>query len=219
MKYEDDKLTNYVNCYLQKFADSITTPHKIKWSVAPEFDNLFGALLAAYQLYVEQRGRTYLPDDHTQECLKKVTNWMLQSKRFGLLLIGPIGSGKTTTLRSIKRVYERAEKIDADTIYANAKKNEAIDDSVYSQNLLLLDDLGAEPEKCKIYGDELHPLRRFIIKRYDLYLPTIITTNLTTKQIKDRYGDRLYDRIIEMYDVIVYSAPSYRSNTNRFTNL
>lgn len=76
--------------------------------------------------------------------------------------------------------------------------------------ILLLDELGCEPESCQIYGVYYTPMTDIIYERYRLRLTTIVTTNFTDKEISDRYGPRLADRFEEEFDFISYENPSYR---------
>ena len=46
--------------------------------------------------------------------------------------------------------------------------------------------------------------------RYEDYLPTIITTNLTPKQMQAEFGDAVYSRIIEMCDAVVLGGEDKR---------
>ena len=48
------------------------------------------------------------------------------------------------------------------------------------------------------------------MKRYKNNLPTIIATNLTFEDIGKVYGDRLQDRMREMFAMITYKEQSYR---------
>ena len=76
--------------------------------------------------------------------------------------------------------------------------------------MLLIDDLGTEPERCLVYGEERHPMTDVILERYQDNLTTIIASNLTLDNIKDRYGARVHDRMKEMYAGIRYDGESYR---------
>jgi DNA replication protein DnaC len=40
---------------------------------------------------------------------------------------------------------------------------------------------------------------------------TFITTNLMPSELSEKYGLRLADRFREMFDVIAYEHPSYRT--------
>src|SRR5262249_31101876 len=60
---------------------------------------------------------------------------------------------------------------------------------------LVLDDLGVEYIDAKGFLSSL--LDELIDHRYDLRLPTVITTNLDAAAFKERYGARVIDRIRE----------------------
>ncbi len=68
------------------------------------------------------------------------------------------------------------------------------------------DDLGAEPLK-QYFGQKIEVMEEVILRRYDVGAPfykTHVTTNLTAKLLRDRYGDRFADRCIEMFNVIQF---------------
>jgi len=81
--------------------------------------------------------------------------------------------------------------------------------------ILYIDDLGVERLVSKEYGNDIYPLMEVISYRYRKTLPTIITTNLNEKQIIDRYGLRLQDRLDEQYDKIIYKNSSFRKLNNK----
>lgn len=47
--------------------------------------------------------------------------------------------------------------------------------------------------------------------RYDAQLFTVFTTNLEPKEIRQRYGDRIADRLNEMMTKVVYRNLTYRT--------
>lgn len=73
--------------------------------------------------------------------------------------------------------------------------------------LLCLDDFGAERHTPFSEGE----INRLINARYNSQQTTIITTNLPVKEIKDRYGRRLFDRMQEMCEFMPADGPSRRS--------
>lgn len=60
---------------------------------------------------------------------------------------------------------------------------------------IVLDDLGSEYLDGK--GWFLQALDAFIDARYSAYRPTLITTNLSAPAFKQRYSERVYDRLCE----------------------
>ena len=47
--------------------------------------------------------------------------------------------------------------------------------------------------------------------RYERMLPTIVTTNLSGKAIREKYGDRLADRFNEMMQVVTMPDINFRT--------
>jgi DNA replication protein DnaC len=80
------------------------------------------------------------------------------------------------------------------------------------KDMLGVDDLGTEPQEVMDFGNVVTPVIDLLTKRYDEQLFTIITTNLTPKQIRDHYGDRIADRLNEMVEKIVFTNGTYRTN-------
>ncbi len=72
--------------------------------------------------------------------------------------------------------------------------------------LLLLDDLGAA--KTSEWTEEL--TYRLINHRYEHMLPTLITTNLPTAELRTALGDRVASRLAEMTERVVLTGPDRR---------
>lgn len=83
-------------------------------------------------------------------------------------------------------------------------------DSIVSCPYLIIDDIGTEPLSVKEYGNEILPITELIYKRYNDMLPTVITTNLSLSAISERYGARVYDRLVEMCEKIPFLGKSHR---------
>ena len=77
--------------------------------------------------------------------------------------------------------------------------------------MLSIDDLGIEPSEILDYGNILNPVIDLLTQRYNAQLFTIVTTNLTPKQIREHYGERIADRFNEMFDRIVFENSTYRT--------
>jgi DNA replication protein DnaC len=76
--------------------------------------------------------------------------------------------------------------------------------------MLAIDDLGIEPVEVMDFGNVLCPVVDLLTKRYDMQLFTIITTNLTPSEIREKYGDRIADRMNEMMVKIIFNNDTYR---------
>lgn len=143
-----------------------------------------------------------------EDMLEEVERWM-DSGNPGLVLMGSVGTGKTTLAYAMRDAWDtpltiaRVRKCDkiADLI----KQDESWKREIAGYTgLLVLDDFGTEP---KVWGEESIPY--ILYRRIENGLATIITTNLNTEQIRQRYGERIADRL-RTYDQIVMNYQSLR---------
>ena len=186
-------------------------------------------LFSIYQKIVANTNSEFILDKETKENLRRVALWIVNSPNKGLLLIGSLGNGKTTMLRTLKAFLNGTGNwvgpiCEASSIWEAERytylENLEDENVVRSKNLiyhcktdkiLIIDDLGVENEKCKVFGEERCPLEHVLLHRYSSDLTTIISTNLPSLDvIEKRYGPRLVDRMYETYDRIVFTAESYR---------
>lgn len=196
--------------YVELYKDSYTKNRRerLPRKLISKEDTIY-RLSALYSLAVQSRGCKFVHDDNTKSKVVHVTNWLHDSERRGLLLCGTLGNGKTTMMRAIETlVGYKAMMVVAKDVYDDFRSAEA--PRYFQDRLLLIDDLGAEPERCNVFGVDYHPLSDVLLYRYRKNLTTIVATNLTMDELKSRYGDRVYDRILEMFIAIEYDAPSYR---------
>ena len=78
---------------------------------------------------------------------------------------------------------------------------------------LCIDDLGIENVSAKYFGTSENVIEKIIFKRCDLFQEGIIThatTNLSPSMLQEKYGDRLYSRIREMFNYIVLRGSDRR---------
>ena len=183
-------------------------------------ENIESALQMLYKILVEARGREFIADAPTLEKLNLAAKWLGSSQKFGLVLYGNVGSGKTMLLNSLAQLFFRTgcfmphiictTAAELQRCYVQDQSAEGFYGVAKNSKILLLDDLGCEPENCIIYGTSYHPISEIIYHRYRNQLTTILTTNLTDNELASRYGPRIMDRLEESFDFIAYTNPSYR---------
>lgn len=76
--------------------------------------------------------------------------------------------------------------------------------------ILVIEDMGQEPLEVQSYGNIYNPVIDILEKRYENARTTFITTNLDPRQLGQRYGKRIQDRLREMMYIIAFDNPSYR---------
>ena len=160
-----------------------------------------------------------------QSDLSDVKSYIRKLKRafetgFGLLLIGPNESGKTTAAAAI---LTHARRLGYSIAYATfddiMKASNAFDDDdaaewldrIASSDFVVIDELGKEisAREHRAHAIIEHHLRvRWSSKR-----PTIVCSNLTVKQIKDKYdkqGANVTTVLVGRSRTIMMEAHSYR---------
>lgn len=178
----------------------------------------------AFEAQVELRGGTAEYDEMTTKNLRKVAETLAgDSHKFGLLLAGTCGNGKTTTMRAVQSVVmllnstyynPRGQRVanrllEAKEIAQLSGKDGQL--TAYKTiPLLFLDDLGREPTEVMQFGNVTSPITELLEYRYNQRLTTLVTTNLEPSEVRQKYGDRIADRFNEMFAVISYTGASYR---------
>ena len=183
-------------------------------------EQAFALLMAAYQTEVENRYVKFIADvtlvNHVRAMAKALTE---DSPKFGIMLCGTCGNGKTTLLRafqlSLNYLSRNGFLQDAGIRIVDAKDVSTImkdpnTRQVRSAPMLAIEDMGREATEVIDYGNVTCPIIDLLEYRYAEQLFTFITTNLNTKDIREKYGDRLADRFNEMLCVITFSNPSFR---------
>lgn len=183
-------------------------------------ENIESALQMLYKIQVGARGREFIADAPTLDKLNLAAKWLSSSQKIGLVLYGNVGSGKTMLLNSLTQLFFRTgcfmphiistTAAELQRYYVQDQSAEGFYGVAKNSKILLLDDLGCEPENCIIYGTSYHPISEIIYHRYRNQLTTILTTNLTDSELASRYGPRIMDRLEESFDFIAYTHPSYR---------
>lgn len=180
-------------------------------------------LLAAYQTEVEYRKRKFSDKYDITETITQIARSLTSdSYKFGLMLCGIPGNGKTTMLYAIRAatcwlydnniISDRQKNISIktakDITYAGRDYKKLME--IRTCNVLAIDDLGTEPTEILDYGNVTNPIIDILEYRYALRLDIIITTNLTKKEIREKYGNRIADRFNEMLDVVIFKNFTYR---------
>lgn len=178
-------------------------------------------LTAAYRSEVAFRGREYIDDANIRKHIASLGKFMTcESGQFGILMCGTYGNGKTTLLYALRSVVSMLASGDylpdnhlALRIYdarmitkLYRDRDPQVFEEVCRQKLLGIEDMGKEPTESLDYGNIISPVVELLEQRYDAQRFTAITTNLTPKEIREKYGNRIADRFNEMMCVLNFGA-------------
>lgn len=87
-------------------------------------------------------------------------------------------------------------------------------EDIYNCDLLVLDDLGTELTNSFVVSQLFTCLNERHLRRKS----TVISTNLPLEDLRDRYSDRIFSRIISNYDICKLSGQDVRIYKKRMTN-
>lgn len=177
------------------------------------------------------RGGVMRMDEDTRAHILDAARWLTRADSApGLLLCGLCGNGKTTLARAVAWLIEHVTVRECGYSHrevmrfhtakeicrmcaASEKFKEQFDEygRLFLEPMMIIDDLGEEPMEVMVYGMPHTPIIDIISKRYDARLMTIVTTNLEAAAIREKYGERIGDRLKEMLVPIVFENDSYRT--------
>ena len=155
------------------------------------------------------------------ECLKFVENFDNIEER-NLLFTGNTGLGKTymtncianEILKKGKTVLYQTAPVLFETIISNKFKKTKDSDEFYKNvlnvDLLIIDDLGTENPNSMTIGELFTIINTRILRLNNKPIKTIISTNLSIKQIFEFYEERIGSRIAGYYNIYQFFGEDLR---------
>ena len=185
-----------------------------------EFENFKNFDMSFYSdEIVEKMGIS--PKKQMEFILSKVKNFIENfDKHFGnLLLYGKTGLGKTFICNCIaKEILDKGKSV----LYLTStqlfkmlekstfgKDNDDFDEIlklIFDADLLIIDDLGTEFQTFFTETEFFNIINLRILKKKSV----IISTNLSIKDIRDNYSDRIFSRFFGSYDFLEFLGEDIR---------
>lgn len=225
--FPERKLTVFCQCKCRQAADEAEEERKRQIQAEDDAKKLLRELRSQSLMDDRLTGHTFDKIVMTPENSRNYKLGQRYAERFdkmlernqGLLLYGPVGTGKTLTAASIANhllnkgvpvvitsfvKILKAMENDRDGMEANRLVTNLV-----KCKLLIIDDLGTERNT----NYALEKVYDIIDSRYRAELPIILTTNLTLEEMKleeDLRYKRIYDRIFEMCFPMEFTGLSWR---------
>lgn len=229
-KNELENLTNKTDITYSPPAQKDTKPSKIIQINEDLISRLF------LQFFEQIHHKKFIINEDNREVFRALCKYFAKDNSFsdsnlssivglnfslskGIFLAGSVGTGKTSMMDVFMKVgvflfqklgYKHmlfrkynCKKIVSD--YMNKSNIEGQNLDKYHKNNIYFDDLGTEQ---KAYNHNL--MQDILEERYDQRAITFLTSNLSLKDIEDRYDVRVRDRFNEMFNIIPLDGKSFR---------
>lgn len=161
---------------------------------------------------------------------------IMYSLKKGILLIGPTGRSKSFCFEKVFRTFTNKHMPDKSFRCVNSqaiqmafetegvkalnsfrRSKAEVNDNVY------IDEIGMEELSVQHYGNKQSPLQTFLYERHRLFTSTdgkYITHASSNLKLMDNeqidfkkaYGDRIYSRLFEMFNIIITNGSDLRIN-------
>ncbi|MCQ2523847.1 MAG: ATP-binding protein [Lachnospiraceae bacterium] len=144
-----------------------------------------------------------------------------KDKSTNLLLFGTVGTGKSFLSGCVAHeLIQRGYSViyySAIGLFDNLAKNTFgktnrdelynLHESLYNCDLLIVDDLGTEVSNSFVSSELFSCINERSLRKKS----TIISTNLSLEEIRDRYSDRVFSRFVSGYSVLKLTGPDIRT--------
>lgn len=177
-------------------------------------------------IYLEAKGKLVFGNhfqiyDEDREILFKLCNYFIKEENNcktigidvhkGILLTGPVGSGKTSLMRLLRYIvpHQRPYEVMPTrniTFAFNHIGHKTIED-YGNGSYFCFDDLGIEPTG-RFFGKDCNVMGEILLSRHELFLnhriKTHATTNLNADELEGRYGSRVRSRMRQLFNLIAF---------------
>lgn len=170
------------------------------------------------QIFESITGKKFVIDQHNKSVIEQMYYYLTMNKKYkgdlnkGILMIGNYGTGKTIIMMIIKYLIEintdrRLTFINCSNMYEETKDRGI---TYFYKRPIILDEIGRETQVIKDYGTERRPMIELLSQRYNNRAWTFGTSNMNQSEIAEFYGGYIFDRFIEMFNIIKLDGNSRR---------
>lgn len=172
-------------------------PNKVKIAIP----NAKNELWQGIQFYTGNKAK-WMPE------YDEVVRWLSDNDYRGLLCLGNCGLGKTLICGKILPILINHYCKKLISCYDALQMNANID-AVKSKHIVYVDDIGTESLSVK-YGEKRLAFAELVDEAEKRGKLLIITTNLSTDEIREKYGERTLDRLKGITKTVLFTGQSFR---------
>jgi DNA replication protein DnaC len=162
--------------------------------------------------------KEFIIDEDNKEVINQLYFYLIGSERFegdlykGIMLSGNIGSGKTLIMNSFLKIIEDLSikiitKLHSKAIASHLKEK---GEDYLNKRPLFIDDIGKESKIVNDYGTVKNTIPDLFALRYDFGAWTFATCNYKSPELKEFYGETIFDRFKELFNNMKLTGNSRR---------
>lgn len=138
----------------------------------------------------------------------EVAEWLTDNKGLGLFMFGSCGLGKSVLARYVLPAILLQAQNKVVSVYDMNTLNANIDVAL-TKKIVCLDDVGTEEMSVK-YGERRLAFAEIMDTAEKNNNLVIVTSNLAMDDLRQRYGDRVLDRIKATTKRVLFTGKSFR---------
>ncbi|MCW3806122.1 hypothetical protein [Plebeiibacterium marinum] len=193
---------------IEKSIAALCNQNKIQISELPRFT--FGTKEECTHLITEIMQKvdktitnfSFLPE------YNEVAEYLSDTKGKGLFLVGSVGRGKSIIAKKVIPVLFHLKQNKIVSVYDALKLGKQMDEAE-RKKFIVIDDVGTE-SIYNNYGSKSESFADLITMAEHNSSIVFITTNLTSQQFLDRYGERILNRIDKLCRIVKFEGKSFR---------
>ena len=139
---------------------------------------------------------------------ENIAEWLSNNQGRGLMLYGMCGLGKTVICSRVIPLLLNTYCRLLPTIINAQQMNERVD-QLLEKGILVIDDVGTE-DIAVSYGNKRVAFAELVDNAEKKGKILIITTNLSAEELKNKYGERVIDRLRAITKIINIKGKSLR---------
>ena len=134
----------------------------------------------------------------------KVAKWMSNTQGKGLVLTGRCGTGKSLILNYVLPIcfLTKMRKV-VKSVHAKECLDVEFMKDLLSRKIIAIDDVGSEAQMVR-YGQRYDVIHDLMLSIEDKNKTLLMTSNLTGKELEDRYDERAMDRLVKMCEIVKF---------------
>ena len=184
-----------------------------------DFMNLFCSKLNYYLSRKHKKDFKFKIDKQNKEIIEQLYFYLYGSEQFkgdlykGILLIGSLGTGKTTILQSFCEMINDFKIKIISIIHSKKLSSELNADKniiEYEKIPLFIDDIGKENRNVNNFGTIINPIPDIFALRSEYGSWTFGTGNYNLNSYSEFYGETIKERFFELFNIISVSGESRR---------